>query len=208
MRAQRRLRTGRIRMRVRVWNAYASNNSGSYTIIGALPSDDVAREVADELRAMIEAHTAWHDTWDGKADDSDAPLAAFCRKHGLAWSPGDGGWDEWPEHNEDNRPRVATVGHQVIVHHGYTVSLPRTFGEFFYKKGGRVEHEENHAHHPIVTIATFWWGWTKQDAARMEIERPRLVATLMAADSAITKVRPESWPAAWRVGGDAFGEAP
>jgi hypothetical protein len=192
-------------MRVRIWNAYASNNSGSYTIVGALPSEEVARSVADELTAMIGAHAAWLDAWDAKADPASSPLAAFCRAEGLSWSPGHGGWGDWPD---DNKPRVTAVGHQVIVHHPYTVSLPPTFGELFYKRGGRVQHEEDHAHDPIVAIATFWWGWSKEDRARMEIERPRLVAALTAAEGALARVAPKSWPAAWQAGGERFDEAP
>ena len=92
--------------------------------------------------------------------------------------------------------------------HSYTVSLPPTFGEFFYKKGGRVEHEENHAHHPIVAIATFWWGWTEEAKARMEEQRPRLVAALTADDGILTKGTRSPWPSAWQAGGDQFGEAP
>jgi hypothetical protein len=195
-------------MRIRVWNAYASNNSGSYTIVGSLPSAEVAREVADELGVMIEAHTAWRDTWDGKSDIADSPLAAFCRTHGLSWSTRSGAWDDWPEHSDDNRPRVAAIGHQVIVHHQYTISLPTAFGELFYKRGGRVDNEENHAHHPLIVIATFWWGWSRNDRAKMEIERPKLVTALTAADSVLAQVQPTDWPAAWRVARERFDDPP
>ena len=196
-------------MKVRVWNAYASNNSGSYTIVGILPSEEVARETADELATMVAAHTAWLDARQSDAEDSStSPLAEFCRKHALSWSKGRGTWDDWPEHSDDNRPRVSAVGMQVIVHHDYTVSLPPTFGEFFYKKGGRVEHEENHAHHPIVAIATFWWGWTEEAKAKRDEQCPRLVAALTADDGILAKGTRNSWPSAWQVGGDQFGEAP
>lgn len=195
-------------MKVRVWNAYASNNSGSYTIVGVLPSAEVARETADELAAMVAAHTAWLDRRQPRDADSDrSPLGEFCSKHGLTWSAGRGTWDDWPQYSDDNRPRVAAVGTQVIVHHEYTVSLPPTFGEFFYKKGGRVEHEEEHAHHSIVALATFWWGWTEAKAKREE-QCSRLVAALTADDGPLAKGAPSSWPSAWQVGGDPFGEAP
>jgi hypothetical protein len=189
-------------MRVRVWNAYASNNSGSYTIVGSLPSEEVAQEVAAELTAMIEAHTAWHESDPGeKVASSDSPLATFCRVHELTWSGGDGMGDDWPEHSDDNRPRVVAIGNQVVVHHGYTVSLPPVFGAYFYKRGGRVQNEENHAHHPIVTIATIWWGWAKEQRAQGEAELPRLVEALAAPDELLAQFQAATWPTAWRVDG-------
>lgn len=194
-------------MRVRVWNVYASNNSGSYTIVGELPSKEVAHEVARELAEMIDAHTTWLDNSDGTADTAASPLAAFCRAHSLTWTPGMGQFDDWPEHSRDNRPRVAAVGEQVIVHHEYTVGLPPTFGEFFYRKGGRVTHEECHAHHAIVTEVDFYWGWTDEQRAKMAAELPRLVMELTRPDGFLATGAPAMWPAAWRTG-DGLHHAP
>jgi hypothetical protein len=185
-------------MRVRIWNAYASNNSGSYTIVGSLPSQEIAREVAAELAAMIEAHTAWLEA-KGADDVSGSPLAAFCNAHGLTWSDSDAMGDGWPEYSDDNRPRVAAVGSQVVVHHEYTLSLPSVFGEYFYKRGGRVQNEEEHAHHPIVTVATLWWGWTTELRAQGEAELPRLVEAFSAPDELLAQFQSTTWPTAWRV---------
>ena len=192
-------------MKVRVWNAYASNNSGSYTIVGELPSREVARETAEELRVMVAAETVWREAWDGKPVPPESPLEAFCKKHALGPTRG---WDDWPEHSADNTPAVLAVGRQVIVHHDYTVSLPTTFGEFFYKQGGRVEHEENHAHHPIVTFGEFWWSWTKEERARMAVEAPRLIAALIAPDSALSGKYWSAWPPAWQSAAGEFGDPP
>lgn len=187
-------------MRVRIWNAYASNNSGSYTIVGSLPSQDVAREVADELAAMIDKHTQWlASDPPPQGDGAESPLADFCRTHGLFWSPGEGLWDDWPEYGQDNRPRVAVIGSQIIVHHEYTVSLPPVFGAYFYKCGGRVQVEENHGHNPIVTTATFWWGWSKEETAKAEAELPRLLSALTGGEGALMQDVHAMWPAAWRV---------
>jgi hypothetical protein len=195
-------------MQVRIWNAYASNNSGSYTIVGSLPSREVADEVATELRQLIEAHTAWRRAWDGSGGTDASPLAAFCKQHGLTWGDNAGGFDDWPEHHDDTRPQIAVTSHQLVVHHPYTVSLPTTFGEYIYRRGGRVEHEENHAHHAIVTIASFYWGWTKEARAKMDVERPRLVAAVTAEDGPLEGAYPARWPPGWSLGGDGFGEAP
>jgi hypothetical protein len=194
-------------MRVRVWNAYASNNSGSYTIVGRLPSVELAERTAEELREMIDAHTAWRDAWDGVSALEDSPLVRFCKLHGLPWSDGDGGWDSWPEHTDDNRPRVVVADRQVVVHHEYTVSLPPTFGAHIYRRGGRVEHEENHAHHPIGVTARMYWGWSKEQRAVEQVELPRLLAALTAHDGLLSTANRRDIPAAWRAG-DAFGDAP
>lgn len=195
-------------MRIRVWNAYASNNSGSYTIVGRLPSAEVAERTATELREMIDAHTAWREAWDGKTGLEQSPLALFCKRHGLPWSEGDGGVDDWPDFCEDRRPRVAVSDAQIIVHHEYTVSLPPTFGALFYKRGGRVEHEENHAHHPIVVTASFYWGWEKEKKATQAVELPKLIADLTQPGGLAVQSNERDIPAAWRSGGDRFGEAP
>jgi hypothetical protein len=100
---------------------------------------------------------------------------------------------------------VVAAGSQLIVHHEYTVSLPTTFGEFIYKMGGRVEHEDEHAHHAIVVIASYWWGWSGAERDRLALELPRLLETLGSDDGALSKVDLASWPSAWRVGRE-FGE--
>jgi len=179
-------------MRVRIWNAYASNNSGSYTIVGSLPSQEIAHEVAAELAAMIEAHTGW---LAAERREAGSPLAAFCKAHGLTESRGDGEWDGWPDYNDHNPPRVTAIGSQVIVHHEFTLSLPPVFGEYFYKRGGRVDNEENHAHHPIVTVATLWWP-----NGQGEIELPRLVEAFAAPDERLAQFQSATWPTAWQVG--------
>ena len=46
-------------MRIRIWNAYASNNSGSYTIVGRFESDESAAKLAAELLAVVKAQSAW-----------------------------------------------------------------------------------------------------------------------------------------------------
>lgn len=195
-------------MRIRVWNAYASNNSGSYTIVGSLPSAEVAEEVAAEFKAVIDAQTAWFDERTDLGDGSNSPLAAFCRAHGLTWETGRGGYDDWPQHSADNRPRVAVIGRQVVVHHEYTVSLPPTFGEFFYKRGGRVDHEEVHAHHPMVATITFWWAWTEEGRAKARGEIPRIVEALTADDGIFATLSSAWWPAAWHGDADDWHAAP
>ncbi|HEX4461701.1 MAG TPA: hypothetical protein VIA18_27160 [Polyangia bacterium] len=189
-------------MKVRIWNAYASNNSGSYTIVGLLPSQEVAQSVAVELEALIAAHSQWLATDDPSAGAEDSPLAAFCRANDLHWEPAFGDSEDWPNFG-DGAPRVVAAGPQVIVHSHFTLSLPPTFGEYFYRRGGRVQTEENHAHAPIVVIAEFWWI----DRQRQAVELPNLIAALTDADGPLVPPATHTWPAAWRASTER-GEAP
>jgi hypothetical protein len=190
-------------VRRRTWDAYASNNSGSYTIVGLLPSEEVADEVAEAIRVVAAAHTAWLEA-DGA--HADSPLVAFCREHGLSAPEDD--YDAWPRHSGDNRPSVAVVGRQVIVHHEYTATLTPTFGELFYRRGGRVQHEEDHAHHAIAVVAALYWGWSREERAREATELPHLIAALTAPDGPLAVGVSAELPPAWRTSDGGFGDAP
>jgi hypothetical protein len=133
-------------MRIRVWNAFASNNSGSYTIVGSFRDAALAEAAARELGDLAKVGFA----------DPDA-LPAFAAKHGLGWDKAQD--EEWPQYDEPNVPEVAAVGGQVVVHCGYAISLSRLFGAYFYKAGGRVDAEIEHAHHPIVSLCEMSWPW-------------------------------------------------
>jgi hypothetical protein len=200
-------------MRVRVWNAYASNNSGSYTIVGLLPSTEIAERTAAELRAMIEAHTAWleqaegKEVREGKGALMGSPLAAFCREHELEWGVGQPDWDEWPHVADDNNPDVFVVERQIFVHHGYCTGLPAAFGELFYKRGGRVQHEEVGPQYPLVVTATFSWGRTDEGHAKAEVELPLLLAAIIAPDAEVRGSIDRMWPPAWRATTNRFANA-
>jgi hypothetical protein len=140
-------------MRIRIWNAFASNNSGSYTIVGKFPTPELASDVAAQLTTLVQAHEHWRQ--DESANDDASPLSLFANQYRLT-SDDEVEIDEsWPEYNDDV-PQVFAIGHQVVIHHDYTLGLPRMFGHYFYVRGGRVEHEINHAHGPIVAVFSIW----------------------------------------------------
>ena len=124
-------------MRIRLWNAFASNNSGSYTIVGNFSDEATAVAVAEELAELCRAETEW---LEADAPEDAEPITEFARRHGLTEYSVVNSL-EWPEHNVDRSPRVVAVGRQLVLHHSYTVTLPRIFGEHIYKRGGRVELE-------------------------------------------------------------------
>jgi len=151
-------------MRLRIWNAYASNNSGSYTIVGRFDSDEAAAKVATELLALVKAQSAWT----AQQADKPTPLVTFARDNGLSSYEGMGAGDDWPEYTQQEHPDVWTVGSQLFLYSDYQVSMPRIFGELIYTRGGRVEYEVDHAHHPMAAFFEIYWPWqgkTKEKVA-------------------------------------------
>lgn len=149
-------------MRIFLFQAFASNNSGSYTIVGTFRDEAVAQSVAATLSKVTADHDVWHKKheWD---EDGISPLDEFAKQFGLHDSkPGRG--DEWP--NYEDSPTVLVSGEQVLVHAPYTVSMPRVYGEFFYANGGRVQVELDHAHDDLAVEFTFWLNYN--DPAKEE----------------------------------------
>ena len=86
-------------MKIRIWNAFASNNSGSYVIVGSFPTEALAAEVSAELGAAAKAMSVWV-----QAPEGDSPLAALAAKYGIAYAPEDEGDDTWPQWIERRKP--------------------------------------------------------------------------------------------------------
>jgi len=170
-------------VRIRVWTAFASNNSGSYTIVGSFDKPERAEEVAREIDEVIEAHTAWHlqHPWD---PSDESPLAVFAKARGLDAPASLGAGDEWPNHGD--APSVIAVGHQVVVHAPYTVTLPKTFGALFYARGGAVETMLDHAHDALVVHVEAWWHWNHEETDEVRSARAAaLEAVVMAPASPV-----------------------
>ncbi len=189
-------------MRIRIWNAFASNNSGSYTIVGSFPSSELASKVAAELAPLMQAHTLWlaaqeevNPTGTGKS-----PLKEFVERHRLIGCDHIGVGDEWPNYSKDNAPQVMSIDHQVIIHHSYTITLPAVFGQYFYVRGGRVEHELDHNHNPLVAIFEFWVPWHGRDKIDVKGVMAAILEGLHAPDGALVcGVLPDFAPA-WQIG--------
>ena len=144
-------------MKVRVWSSFASNNSGSYSLVGSFKDGAVAASVAAELARLCAEHDAWLDA----PGETPSPLDTFITAHGLWKLPED---QSWPEHGP--APSVAAVGHQVLVHVPYTVSMPPTLGQLIYARGGRVELELDHSHNPVVAEVGMWWPYQLDKEAK------------------------------------------
>jgi MoaA/NifB/PqqE/SkfB family radical SAM enzyme len=119
--------------RVFVWQAYGSNNSGDWTIVGRFRTQEEAQRAAQSLRELARAHEAYLASAEGqesiKANGYDGsiptpPLRQFGEAHGFDWSrPGDGLW--WEEDGSGAPVLTAgAVGDSVVVYHPYCMGLP------------------------------------------------------------------------------------
>ncbi|RYZ89061.1 MAG: hypothetical protein EOP04_07860 [Proteobacteria bacterium] len=128
-------------MEIKIWRSWASNNSGSYTMVGEFESAELASAVAQKIQAVADAHHEWRDS-EGL---DESPLSLFQMENGLAEIKE----TDWPEYNGAT-VQVVNAKKQIFIHCSYTVTLPPTFGEYIYKKGGRVSLEMEHSHNPVV----------------------------------------------------------
>jgi hypothetical protein len=195
-------------MTVRVWNAFASNNSGSYTIVGSFATRELASEVAAELTEAVKAHAAWLEAEMAKQKyplEGEPPLAAFVKQHGLTGYDRIGTSDDWPMDGAD-MPSVLAVDQKVILHHGYTVTMPSAIGAYFYARGGRVDHELNHAHHPIVAVFELWVPWNERKGVDVPAKVASIVAALSADDGPLVTLAVPWHEPAWQ-SKEGFGEA-
>ncbi|WP_437573960.1 ribosomal protein L7/L12 [Sorangium sp. So ce887] len=173
-------------MRIRLFNAFASNNSGSYTIVGSFRDAATAEEVARLVQEVCDAHSAWLGARDAApaaaAPEGDSPLEAFAQREGLRADNHGGDGDDWPQYGPS--PAAIAAGHQVIVHAPYTVTMPPVFGALFYAKGGRVETELDHAHEELAVEFSYWPADVRWDdpgaAERLDAFEQRVTAELPA----------------------------
>lgn len=195
-------------MKMHIWNAFASNNSGSYTLVGRFPDEALATEVAAELAQVSVEHDAWRQKQEpqgGPGAQGPSPLDAFMERHGLK-PDGMGTGEDWPLYSGDTTPKVWALGHQVFVHHAYTLTLPSAYGEFFYKRGGRVELELEHTHHPLVALFHLYVPWQERTNLDVPFLALQVLEELHADDGPLVQLAAVEPLPAWSVG-EHRGEA-
>jgi hypothetical protein len=184
-------------MQIRIWNAFASNNSGSYTIVGAFRTREDAAGAAAELQQALIAEAAWRD---GTPPAGESPLAALAAKYSLPHRANE--FDEWPHYGGAEYPRVAVLGRQVLVHHEYTVTLPTMLGHYIYARGGVVQTLLNHTHDPLICLVEAWWPW--QERERTPERARNALAVLTAPDGPVATSAQALIPPLW-FSGQEFG---
>ncbi len=180
-------------MKIKIWNAFASNNSGSYTIVGNFPTAELAQDVATELAKLVESHHHWIDTCEGTS-----PLAEFARLNQLTPYKESKYFDDWP-YPYTAAPEVMALEHQVFVHHPYVITLPALFGQYFYARGGRVEVELNHSHHPIVAIFTAYVPHEKRNTINSASAFAEILKELTASEGPLSIGLMQNQEAAWKI---------
>jgi hypothetical protein len=180
-------------MKIKIWNAFASNNSGSYTIVGNFPTAELAQDVAQELAKLIESHHQWIDTCEGTS-----PLSEFARRNQLAPYRESKYFDDWP-YPYTAAPEVMALEHQVFIHHQCVITLPALFGQYFYARGGRVDVELNHSHHPIVAIFTASVPHEKRNTINASSAFAEILKELTAAEGPLSIGLMKNQEAAWRI---------
>ena len=163
-------------MKITVWRAFSGNNSGSYTLVARFASAELARAAARDLSRLVELA--------GREDRGGPdPVAVYAAEEALP-GPGSGAEDDWPLY-DDTPVAVEIVGRQVMVHHPYTVTLPRQLGELVYHRRGRVEVELAYTHGQDLAQLRFHWpgpdtGPALRLLARLRSPPPGLAALLIA----------------------------
>ncbi|RKH41476.1 hypothetical protein [Corallococcus llansteffanensis] len=187
-------------MKIHVWNAFASNNSGSYTVVGAFEDEQTAASVAGELSQLSAAHHAWVQASSQTGTGSESrptPLEDFAARHGLG-APRDTDSDS---EGYDDTPRVWALGHQVFLHAPCALSLPNLYGAFIYKRGGYVETTVEHAHHPLVGVFELWMPNKVRGGLDIPRRTVELLEALNADDGPLVQLVPAEPHIAWRMRG-------
>ncbi|RKH39808.1 hypothetical protein [Corallococcus sicarius] len=180
-------------MKIHVWNAFASNNSGSYTVVGAFEDEQTAASVAAELSQLSAAHRAW--IQETGSAPGPTPLEDFAARHGLG-APRDTDSDN---DSYDGTPRVWALGHQVFLHAPCALALPNLYGAFIYKRGGHVETTVEHAHHPLVSVFELWIPYTAREGLDIRTRTVELLEALHADDGPLVQRVPSEPHVAWRM---------
>jgi len=133
---------------VRSYTAFASNNSGSYTLVGSFQTSERAEEVAAVLNQLA---TDMEDP-----ERTSNPVQELLRQAGLDAPDDVAGYEDWPDLSYAARPEAVAVHQQVWWYCDYTISMPSELGHWMYTMGGKVDTELDHTHHPQLAHLSLW----------------------------------------------------
>jgi hypothetical protein len=117
---------------VKVWNAFASNNSSQYRLVARFPDEAKATKVADLLRALLGPHPS--------AEPAEERLSAHA---GFDW-------DEFFPYGQEDDPTVAVDGQVVALYHSYCLGFPPELTRWFEGHGATEVEKQR----PLVLQAS------------------------------------------------------
>lgn len=188
--------------------AWASNNSGSYTLVGNFGDNALARATGERLLTLFREMRALYDEREQEVrrllaegakrimlPDVETPMHRLVEAEGLT-ALGDDfiDGDSWPSNGGSAEENVLILGQQVIVHVGWTVTMPRAIAELFFKAGARIDTEIDHAHHSLVVVTGLYppvYGMTPE---QREANRARLASARSQIDAQLAVDQPPRWP--------------
>lgn len=181
-------------MRIRLWNAFASNNSGSYTIVGSFEDVGAAEGLAAEINPVLIEQSAWLAEPQRTAP---SPFHRLLSDNAIEPASFGGDDDDWPD-EWSGPPQIAAIGRQIVLHCDYTVSMPRELGALIYRRGGRVDVELDHSHAPTVAIFDLWVNWEerRRDEGGSSARLRRVFDNLMQGPLTENRANPAIEPAA------------
>ena len=173
------------RPQVRIYSAFASNNSGSYTLLGMFETSERAAEVAALLTRLAT---------DMEAAGEANPLRELLATYGIAAPENVGKTDDWPA-EWDTPPEAVHIDRQVWWFAAYTVTMPAEIGHWFFATGGRVQVELDHAHHPLLAHLSLWpdLPWKERQGMQMQPLIDALWFGPLAAEGLVARVRRNEW---------------
>jgi len=147
---------------VRSYTAFASNNSGSYTLVGSFETSERASEIAAMLNQLAE------DMEDPERTTN--PVQKLLRAAGLDAPHDVAEHDDWPDLVYAPSPEAVAVDRQVWWYCGYTISMPSELGHWFYAMGGKVDSELDHTHHPQLAHLALWPDLPWKERREVELQ--------------------------------------
>ncbi len=157
-------------MTVRIWQAFASNNSTSYRLVARFTDADVASAARDAVLALV-------------ATDREE-LAA---RYGLAW---DDLLAEGSAHDNPEATEVAAIDGVLVAYHDYCLGYGPALPEFLRARGATVTAPEVGA--PSVSVRFAYTGGN----AELDVELDALLAQIARAKPNTSEALAVPWTAA------------
>ena len=188
--------------------AWASNNSGSYTLVGSFDDSEAARATGERLRTLFREMSALYAERQAEVmrllaegakriilPDVETPMHRLVAAEGFTALPEDFiDGDSWPSDGGSAEENVLVTGQQVIVHVGWTMTMPRALAELFFKAGARIDVEIDHAHHRLVVVAGLYPLAYGKTAEEREAHRATLAKVRAEIDGLMSRQPPPRYP--------------